>query len=170
MDFPGEDNIQPYIQKILDIDEVLDFDYAPSVEDFLITAFKAKLLDSYFEDLKPAMTKDGLLADSSCTIYLPIGQLASICDGKTRLYIDGNLIKEFNAENQMGKSYLLLSEELTTRIMEYVSNPTWFPDSIRGKRIYIHFYMTEDDWFGAVTDKDPFKYLRLDVHIESDKQ
>lgn len=149
--------------------EIPNFEYVPSVEDLFMNAFKAAVLNIFIEDLKLAMSDEGLLADTKCTIYLPIGQLASICDGKTRLYIDGKLINEFNSEDKMGKSYLLLAEVLTRRIMDYVLNPTWSPDSIRGKKIYVRFYMKEEDWLSAIADKDPLKYLCLDVYIENGK-
>lgn len=164
--FPGEENIQPYIQKVLSMGEIPNFDYSPSIEDLFINAFKVKMFDLYMEDLKLAMSADGLLADKNCIIYLPISQLASICDGKTRLYIDRKLINEFNSNDKKGKSYFLLGEALNKRIMDYVLNSNGFPDSIRGKQIYTRFYMKQEDWLSAVADKDPFKYLCLDVYIE----
>lgn len=167
--FPDEDNIQPYVQKVLGFGEVPDFDYSPSIEDFFMTAFKAKLFENDIGYMESAMSEDGLLADANCTIYLPIGYLSSICDGKTRLYIDEKSVYEFNSEDKMGNSYSLLAAELAKKIWEYISNPLWFPDSIRGKKIYAHFYMTEKDWLNAVADKDPFKYLCLDVYIQNEK-
>lgn len=167
--FPGEDNIQPYVQKVLGFSEVADFDYSPSLEDFFVNGFKAKLFEEDIKYLKSAMSEEGILADENCNIYLPISQLSSICEGKTRIYLDETLVREFDSGNENGKSYSLLSEELTKMIMDYTSTATWFPESIRGKRIYTHFYMTHEDWLSAVADKDPFKYLCLDVYIKNDK-
>lgn len=124
----SEGNIQPYIPKALDMGETPNFDYVPSIEDLFMNAFKAKVFNNSIEDLKLAMSDEGLLADEKCTIYLPIGQLASICDGKTRLYIDDKLIYEFDSEEKIGKSYLLIQEALAKRIGDYIVNPTWFPD------------------------------------------
>lgn len=167
--FPEEDNIQPYVQKVLGLGEVPNFNYSSSIEDFFITSFKEKLFKNDIEYLKDAMTKDGLLADENCTIYLPISNLSAICTGKTRLYIDKTLIYEFDSEDEKNNPYSQLSQELAKKIGEYISNPMWFPDSIQGKKIYTRFYMTEEDWLNAVADKDPFKHLCLDVYIEDDK-
>ena len=66
----------------------------------------------------------------------------------------------------MGNSYFLLSNALSEKIRQYISRQTWFSESIKGKKIYTRFYMTEEDWVNAVTDKDSFKHLRLDVIIK----
>lgn len=136
--FPGEDNIQPYVQKVLGFSEVADFDYAPSLEDFFVNSFKAKLFEEDIKYLKSAMSEEGILADENCNIYLPISQLSSICEGKTRIYLDGTLVREFDSGNENGKSYSLLSEELTKMIMYYRSTATWLPDVfdlLKGQKI-----------------------------------
>lgn len=170
--FPGEDNVQPYIQKAVGLGEVADFDYSPSIEEFFkieIEGGMFGILNSH-EDLKAAMSDEGLLADENCKIYTPIGQLFSICEGETRIYytdesgnIDENRSHGFDSGDV---SYLRLSEELANRVEEYINNPMWFQGSIRGKRIYTHFYMTNEGWLKAVEEKEPFKYLCLDVYIK----
>lgn len=170
--FPGEDNINAYVYRILEIpnlgNSLSDYQLNPSIEDLFMNAFKTKILNMELEYIKEAMSEDGVCIDSKCVDYMTIGGLSAICEGNASLYIDEQLINMYITNEKTGNSYLQLSNDLTKRIVNSVMSPTWSTDSIRGKRLRISFYMNEEDWVKAVAEKDPFKYLAIDVKITDD--
>lgn len=166
--FPGEENINAYVYNLIEATDLPDFELEPSIEDLFLTAFKAKFVNIELDFLKDAMSDDGILIDSRCTSYLSIGSLSAVCQGDASLYIDGQLIRTYTTSEKNGYSYMQLSQELTKRITSSLTSATWSADSVKGKRLRVSFYMDEGDWDKAVIDKDPFKYMAIDVRITDD--
>lgn len=167
--FPGEDNINVYVYRVLEIPNLLntfpDYELNPSIEDLFINAFKAKFFDMELDFIKEAISEEGVLINSESVEYISIGSLSGICQGDANLYIDEQLIRTYTTSEKTGNSYFQLSSDLTGRIVSSCITPTRSVDSIRGKRLRICFYMDEDDWGNAVIEKDPFKYLAINVKI-----
>lgn len=163
--FPGEDNINAYVYNVLETTNMSDYELVPSIEDLFINAFKAKFRGIELDFLKEAMSVEGVLIDVECVDYIAIGKLSGICQGDASLYIDEQLICTYITSEKNGSSYMQLSSDLAGRIADLVVSATWSPDSIKGKRLRISFYMNEEDWENAVIEKDPFKYLAIDVKI-----
>ena len=163
--FPGEDNINAYVYNVLESTNLSDYELEPSIEDLFMNAFKANFVGIELDFLVEAMSEEGVLIDAGCVDYLAIGSLSGICQGDASLYIDEQLICTYITSEKNGYSYMQLSSDLAARISSSVISATWSPDSIKGKRLRIAFYMNEEDWKNAVIEKDPFKYLAIDVKI-----
>ncbi len=160
MEYPGEEKIQKYVQAAIG----LVSDENDELSQAIIELFKTKLFKEIAELDKEALSDDGVEINTDCTTGLQISTLSSICGGTARLYIDDKLSREYKPED--GSPHLGLSMDLTDLITRSVVSPTYFEGSVKGKRLYMKYYIPKSDWNNVIKDKDPYKYMCIDVIIK----
>ena len=139
-------------------------DLLPDVEDIIIEYAK----NQTFEDAYKVIIGDGngVEYDNAASFAINVGSLFSICEGKTTLYRDDELIYEFITDEKHN-SYLLLSQKISDNIlaMKYVKNrinKLYLRDSI----IYADFYLDPANLENIIEDQDIYKYLELRVILK----
>lgn len=147
LEYPGEEKIQEYVQAAIG----LVSDENDELSQAIIELFKTELFKEITELDKEALSDDGVEINSDCTTGLQISTLSSICGGTARLYIDDKLSREYKPED--GSPHLSLSMDLTDRITRSVISPTYFEGSVKGKRLYVKYYIPESDWNNVIKDK-----------------